>query len=271
MLFLVEHFPIGQQVNYYPEYIRAINFQTFIIGYRINNKFIYSVDDIANDGNGLPIGFRLGRAPTLALAGVTDFQLLLPDTSNLEKNLDYFTRAELGRDGQFTPGNALTLYIQTKVRGVPTLDTKVVRRQKLPNGPFAGISTVLVTPDFATLMLADKRRKQRVQSTIAAELIFGIDQSPFGCVLADFAEQSLRIGLAHGKEIMPLLNEGESVLITFTIGEAKNFYQIKGKVFRRSDEACVINYEQLHKYGKFTPISMMDVIEIKTGLLNHKA
>jgi hypothetical protein len=41
---LVDYFPIGTKLRYYPEYQREIIFDTIIIAYRVNDQFIYSRD-----------------------------------------------------------------------------------------------------------------------------------------------------------------------------------------------------------------------------------
>jgi hypothetical protein len=265
---LANYFPIGRKLRYYPEYQREIVFQTIVIAYRVNDQFIYSRDAVLTNADGVPTGFALADKKNLALEKLTKFQILVPDTTDMERTLDYFTRAELGRAGQFRQGNAITLVAETSERGIPTVDTKVDRRQTMTVGPYADSSTILLTPDFDSLTLADKRQKQRVQTATPAELHFAADTPGFRCELADFSELMLRLNVRNGSEIMPAMTPEAVVMVDFQMGDAANVYRIRGKVFRRADDFCVIKLEHLYKNGTFEKIKMMDIIEIKTGLLN---
>ena len=265
-----EHFTIGQKLRYYPEFREEIVFQTFVLAYRVNDKYLYSRDAVVMDSDGRPMGFRLADKKLLALAQIENFQLLLPDTSDMERTLDYFTRAELGRAGQFRQGNTITLFADTAERGIPTVDTKVDRRQTLKTGPYAETPTILVTPDFDTLLLADQRRKQRVQTDIGAELYLSADGDPFACVLGDFSETSMRLRVREDQPLMPAMASEQGVIVVFSFGSGNHAssYRIRGKLFRREDDFCVVQIEQLDKDGSFEPIRTMDILEIKTGLLN---
>ena len=266
---LFQHFPIGRKLRYYPEFQRDIVFTTLVIAYRINDQFIYSRDAVLADTNGLPTGFQVADGKIIPFAKLTRFQVMVPDTSAMEGKLDYFTRAELGRTGgQFRQGNAITLMAETSDRGIPTVDTRVDRRQVMPNGPYANNAVILLIPEFDTLKLADKRQKQRVQSAIAAALHYRANTSPLPCVLADFAESTLRLDVRADDEVMPEMQENDVVIVDFSIGGVEGDYRLRGKLFRRAEDFCVIKYEFLFRDGNFEKLGPMDIMEIKTGLLN---
>lgn len=264
---LVEHFPIGKKLSYFPEFLRDIVFQTFIIAYRVNGHFIYTNDEVVIDRAGFPVSF-LTPAGRIAVGQLKTFQLLLPDTTDKERTLDYFTRAELGRAGQFRTGNTITLFVETVERGIPTMDTKVDRRQVMQGGPYDDSSTILVTPDFGSLVLADRRRRQRIDAALPANLWLTADGLPFQCLLGDFSERSLRLLVSEGNQIMPPMVPGYKVIVEFDLGEAAVLYRLQGKVFRSNEEFCVVEIEHIYKFGKFEKLKMMDIVEIKTGLLN---
>ncbi|MDP2810785.1 MAG: hypothetical protein Q8O34_11615 [Rhodocyclaceae bacterium] len=268
---LAEYFPIGKKLRYYPEYQREIVFHTIILAYRVNNHFLYSRDEVLLDREGFPTGFQIAGKKVLPLEKLERFQLLVPDTTDKEMTLDYITRAELGRGGQFRVGNAITLVIETDERTIPTVDTVVDRRQIMTAGPYADSSTILVTPDFDSLILADKRQKQRVETAIRADLYLAADALPFLCVLEDFSERSLRLRLSDASRDMPPMEPEDQVVIEFDLGEAATTCRFRGKVFRRADDFCVIQIEHLYKSGDFEKVNMMDIIEIKAGLLNLRS
>lgn len=268
---LHEYFHIGRKLRYYPEYQREIVFDTFIVAYCVNGHFVYSRDAVLLDRDGFPTGFQIAGKKVLALEKVERFQLLVPDTTEMEKTLSYVTRAELGRAGQFRQGNAMTLVVETDDRAVPTVDTTVERRQVMKAGPYEGSSTVLVTPDFESLVLADKRRKQRVEAAVRAALYLAVDGLPFSCVLGDFSERSLRLQVPDASRVMPVMAPGSQVVIEFDLGDTSVVCRLRGKVFRRTDDFCVIDIEHLYRFGDFEKIRMMDIMEIKTGLLNLRS
>lgn len=269
---LVDYFPIGTKLRYYPEYQREIIFDTIIIAYRVNDQFIYSRDAVVLDGEGFPKGFRIPGNKMLPVAALQKLQLLLPDTTEAEKTLSYVTRAELGRGGQFRIGNAVTLFVETDHRGIPTMDTMVDRRQTMNAGPFADSAVILVTPEFDSLMLADKRRKQRVEAALGADLYLSVGGAPFNCVLGDFSEHSLRLRAGDYGVPMPPMETGATVIVEFVLGDAGTICRLRGNVFRRTDQFCVLDIEQVYKFGDFEKIQAMDVMEITTTLLNmHSA
>lgn len=271
MTLLTTYFPIGKKLRYYPEYQREIDFQTLILAYRVNDQFVYSRDAVGLDDNGVPTGFRTIDKTLVSVSKLVKFQLLLPDTSEMEKRLDYFTRAEIGSGGQFRQGNAITLIGETVGRGVPTVDTKVDRRQTLRTGPFADSPTILVSPDFETLMLADQRQRQRVETSVPASLYLAADGDPVPCILGDFSDLSLRINALGAELPMPELEAERHVVIEFAVGATAMPYRLRGKVFRRTDEFCVIELEHLYRNGSFGKIQGMDIMEIKSDLLNRPA
>lgn len=269
---LVEHFPIGKKLRYFPESQRRIFLRTVVIAYCINDEVIYANDSILFGDDGLPRGFQAADGKVVPLAKWDVFRLLLPDTTEMEKQLDYTTRAELGRGGQFGKGNIITLVGDVVDQHVPLVETSVHAHKMMQEGPYADTPTILVTPDFDSLVLADRRKKKRVPCAVRASVHYANETAVFSCKLRDFSEATLCVGPNGAGSKMPSFEPRATVIAEFGVpggvpGEATN-YRIRGKVFRRGDEFCVIETDQLYRDGKFNKIHMMDIVEIKTGLLN---
>lgn len=268
MKMLGEHFPIGKKVRYYPEFQRDIVFHTIIIAWRVNEHYVYSREAIQRDGDGMPVAFLVGEKKTrLPLDKVRRLQLMVPDTTDMERSLDYARRATLGRNGQFVRGNTITLIADTCRNGIPSVDTLVDSRLRMKDGPYSDNQMILLRPDLDTLQIADQRLKARVQSRIPVSLYLKEDAPPVGCTLGDFSDVSLRLKAAPG-QAMPALKISDKVVVVINLGDAASTYRVKGTVFRATADACVIKLKQLYKDGDFSPIKTMDVLEIKTGLLN---
>lgn len=266
---LLEHFAIGRKIRYFPEYQRDIVFHTIIIAYRVNDHAIYSREAIRQDGDGAPVAFSVAdRQAPLPLEQVRKLQLMVPDTTDMERSLDYVRRATLGRNGQFVRGNTITLIADTCKRGIPSLDTQVDSRIRLQDGPYSDNQMILLRPDFETLRIADQRQKARVQSEVPVNLYLKEEQPPVACVLGDFSDVSLRLRIAPGQQSLPAMRINDKVVVVLDLGDAASSYRIRGVVFRAAADACVIKLRQLYKDGEFSNIKTMDVLEIKTGLLN---
>lgn len=269
---LFRHFPIGRKLRYFPEYHREAVLDTIIIAYRVNEHYIYTNEEISfPDDAATRQGFRLDAEEWLPIKNLAGFQMVVPDTSEAIRQLDYFTRAELGPAGQFRQGNTITLSAESKGRrGVPTVDTHVLRRQELRDGPYAGNQVILLTPDFSSLAVVDKRRNQRVMTLVAAQLYHGREgRSMMPCLLQDFSEHSLRVGLVEPGQAMPPLKKSDTVFIEFFLGDNPMPYRFQGKIMRNNAQGCVIRVELHHCAGEFRKPSLVDLAEIKTLLLNN--
>ena len=266
---LIEHFAIGKKLRYFPESHRRIFLRTVVVAYCINDQVLYDHNAILFGDDDLPKGFLGADRKLVPFAKWEVFRLLLPDTTEMEKQLDYGTRAELGRGGQFGKGNIITLVGDVIDKRVPLIETHVHAHQVMHEGPYEDTPTILVTPDFDTLVLADRRKKQRVQCTLAASLHYANETAVFACKLRDFSEVTLCLGPNGAGGKVPALDPKNAVIAEFRVSGEATPYRIRGKVFRRGDDFCVIEVDQLYRDGKFGKIHMMDVVEIKTGLLNQ--
>ena len=266
---LAEHFSIGRKIRYFPEFQRDIVFHTIIIAWRVNDHYVYAREAIEKDDEGTPTGFLVGEKKTrLPLGKVKRLQLMVPDTTDMERSLDYVRRASLGRNGQFVRRNAITLISDTCQRGIPSVDTQVVSRIRMKDGPYADNQMVLIRPELDTLTIADQRQKARVASHVPVSLYLKDDAPPVGCILGDFSDVSLRLLVAPDQKTLPPMKVNDKVVVILNLGDAASIYRIRGSVFRTAADSCVIRLKQLYKDGDFSPIKTMDVLEIKTGLLN---
>jgi hypothetical protein len=221
----------------------------------------------------VPCAFRMDAPTVVQLAQVEKFRLLLPDTSSHQKKLDYVTRAELGRDGQFRKGATITLQARSVGRGVPTLDTLVDRKETQTGGPFAGHAAVVVEPDFASIKVVDKRRRPRLAAEIDAALLpaeVGPGAVTTMCRMVDFSDDTLRLQAASGA--LPELKQGRAVAVQFAVGPSAEDYRVRGKVLRQSEENLVVRFSELYvaATGGYRRLDPIDVLEIKTGLLNSR-
>lgn len=269
---LIEFFPIGKKLRYYPARQKEIVFDTFVVAYCVNGHFVYSTAAIDRDAHGRPTAFHAGAAERrTAIPRPTHFQLLVPDTSHLEMKLDYHRRALIGRNGQFKTGNCISLISNVGSKGVSTLDTEVSQQIVMKDGPYEQSNMVLLTPRLNTLALTDQRGNSRAK-VCAPVTVSLVDQHASGiCTIVDMSESALHIRMPDRDARMSALQKGSDVFLDIDLGEPVRHYTLKGTVLRRSHEACVIRLAGLVKDGKIGKSGALDLLELKAGLLNYGA
>jgi hypothetical protein len=268
---LIEFFPIGKKLRYYPEFHQDIVLDTLVVAYRANGHFIYSMESIEADRNGLPLLFRVDEERfRLPAAGLRSFQLLVPDTSHLERKLDYTRRAQIGRNGQFAIGNSISLISNAGMKGVSTLDTEVVRQILLSDGPYAHTNMVLLTPSLATLSVSDQRRKPRARTNVPVTAFLPADEVLQG-TLVDISDARIRLRLdgLNGRETLPALRKGDALDLEIHLGESERQYSVQGSVIRCSAETCVVALAGQIDAGRLVPFTDLDLLELKAVLLNY--
>lgn len=267
---LIEFFPIGKKLRYYPEFKQDIVFDTLVLAYCVNGNYVYSTDAIDRDAEGNPVVFRFGEnGQRLPVAALKVFQLLVPDTSHLEMKLDYHRRAQIGRGKQFNKGNYISLLSNAGGKGVSTVDTEVAKQVNLPDGPYAHMNMVLLTPELSTLAVTDQRKKSRAKISVPVALHVPEVRKALSCTLVDMSEGEVRMRVREHGAFMPELQRGDGVLIEADLGEAERHYTIKGCVIRRSPETCVLQLEGQVRDGKYVAFTPLDLLELKAGLLNY--
>ncbi len=267
---LIEFFPIGKKLRYYPEFNKDIVLDTLIVAYCVNGHFVYSLESIETDADGTPTAFRCGENETRVPAtGVKLFQVLVPDTSDLEMKLDYLRRAQISRHGQFSAGNYISLISNAGIKGVSTVDTEVAKQIVLRDGPYAQMNMVLLTPELNTLAVSDQRRKPRTKTNVPVNVMVPTENYAGQCTIVDISDADLRIRLNEKGEAIPPVHKGDAMIVEIRLGEAERHYSVKGSVIRRSSETCVIRLDGQLREGRLVPFSPLDLLELKAGLLNY--
>lgn len=267
---LLEFFPIGKKLRYYPEFKKEIVFDTLIVAYCVNGQYVYSCEAVDRDARGMPIAFRLGDdGRRLAVADVRALQVLVPDTSDLEMQLDYVRRAEIGRGKQFSKGNYISLISNAGARGMSTVDTEVARQQVMADGPYANSRMILLTPELQTLVVTDQRRKPRARTSAPVILCLPGGALSDSCVIADMSDDAVRIRVRDRETPLPPMAVGAEVTLDIDLGDAGQRYLLRGRVLRRASDACVVRLEGLVERGQVRGFGPLDLIELKAGLLNY--
>ncbi|MBI2307201.1 MAG: hypothetical protein HYU78_07850 [Rhodocyclales bacterium] len=267
---LIEFFPIGKKLRYYPEFKKEIVFDTLVVAYCLNGSFAYSSEAIERDARGYPTAFRTRDGGELTPIGdLRLFQLLVPDTSDLEMTLDYFRRALIGRGRQFNKGNYISLVSNAGAKGVSTVDTEVVKQVLLSDGPYAQSKMILLTPEWNTLAVTDQRRKARAKTCAPVMVSVAGGRLSGPCTIVDMSDEAIRIRVRDRETALPEMTAGDGITLDIDLGDGERHYTIKGIVIRRSSETCVIRLEGLLRDGRLVRFEPLDLLELKAGLLNY--
>jgi len=266
---LIQHFPIGEKLRYYPEYQKDCALDTLILGYAINGFFIYSPMDIRST----PGVLRLftGEEHTL-ITELESFSLLIPFNPDDDNKRDYVRRAELGPRGPFRRHNTITLTANSDDGILCHLDTLVRKVMPVNDGIYAGHQVVLLDVVPSSLVLTDQRRHYRVNTRLPATLSLR-DGGAYACTLRDFAEQSVQINLDESNEELDSLSEFRRLTLCFDLGSERQpkIFELDGSMYRKSGNRLVMKLQGIYKAGKLGNLDLVDILDIKASLLKHPA
>lgn len=267
---LINCFPIGKRLNYYPEFKENLKLESILLGYMIDDRPVFSGADIRvlREDDAVRIFLADGSRGEIPLHNVSTFAFVLPDTE-VDTQLDYMRRAELDRVGCFRPGNAITLISSKHVDGTASLDTEVrsVKTQRV--GVYAKHRLALLVAQPETLKFTEQRQYQRVEVRVPVTLRTQHGELEHDCMLHDFAETSVRIGFARDSELAAQLRDGRQMVLTLALGANGRRYVIDGPVRRADDDCLIMDIKRLQKGGHFKTFSMLDALDIKASLLEH--
>lgn len=271
---LVTHYPIGEKIHYYPEYLDRVSLETMILGYEINEKQIYARDHVHLVNDDAVEFFLEGSGDTLTAADLASFALIVPDTSDLEKTLDYNSRALLGRSGQFVRGNSITLVAAASKTGTPILDTTVIRRSQVKQGYYQDYNIVTLDPRLDSLKMKDHRQENRMALSLSCTLFSPLDgEFGQGCTLLDCSESYVRIEVPQVQLKELELTEGMPVRLHLPMPIIDRAFDLKGEVFAiRTEGKVVLKLKGVRKADKFEDLQLMDRLDLRACLVqcSHK-
>lgn len=248
---VLQHFPIGTLVHYYPEFKKNIVLETVIIGYMVNKIPVFSAQEI--------------KKPTR----LTSLGIIIPAETRGVGHLDYMRREELERTGGLTVGNNITLMAQVGQGKTPLIQTTVGKNTQVKEGPFANTPVAVLEADIASLLLADQRAHMRLQVEVPVR-IGSSNDSLVDCTMADFSERSVR--LRSGEDGWPAnVVVGHRLTLAFRLPGRDSVTVLRGEIYRVDYNDLVLMLEEVRRDGQFRRMEVIDVLEIKSKLLQLPA
>jgi hypothetical protein len=266
---LMQYFPIGCGVRFYPEFQKDIVLQSIVIGYGINDYVIYSHNDIKSQFGGNRHTVLLNDdGKTIALKNIESFCFLLPHIEGIDSRLDYDRRAALGPGGPFRNGNAITLMSSFVDRGAPQVDTTVRRKTILHDQYYANQEVVILDVLPETFVIIDRREHYRLVTRVPITMRFADHDESHQCTLLDFSDQHLKLKF-DDEQTSALATQDKSVVITIGLGNQPKTFILSGTIFRKHSDSCVIALDGILKGSHFVDIDTLDILDVRANLLQH--
>lgn len=270
----IRHYPIGEKVNYYPEYLEQIDFETVILGYEINNIPIYGRELVHGLDEDM-VHFQFEESgDTVTAADIASFSVIIPDTSELEKTLDYFSRAEIGMSGQFVRGHSISLVSSGAAQGPQVIDTAVLRRSMVKRGYYKDYKVVYLEPLLDTLASKEHRKQLRMELSLAGTLFSPMkDSTGVTCTVIDCSEQYLGLQLSQQlpKRDTQSLAQGKSVRILLPMPTLNKTFDLKGHIcaVRAENNIVVLELKGIRKGDVFKDLELVDTLDLRSSLVQN--
>lgn len=267
---MMRHFPIGAKVDYYPEYRKELLLDSVVIAYSINSELIYSAQNVSCDEKTGLIEFD-DQTEHKIFKKITGFRIVLPVFTQSENKLDYMRREELNKIGGLVKGNVITLIAEQNNGQLPILETVVDKRTILKQGYYANQTVALLEVDFDSLMLTDQRVSMRLKTNLPAtmQVVKKGVQDLINCSMGDFSDQAIRLIMDENflEKVLPKV--GSVVIISFNLPGQSEQVSLMAEVFRADQKIVVAHLKGVLKKGQVTPLGQMDMLKIKSNLLQH--
>ncbi|MBI5016581.1 MAG: PilZ domain-containing protein [Deltaproteobacteria bacterium] len=276
---LLRQFPVGSRVLYYPELKRELRLESIVLACSLNNRHVvYSPQELTLRKNGgepeLCLVQGAERAP---LAEIRSFHLLIPHQNRLE--IDYRPQDRDEAPSRFTQStindferhSVITLVSYSPYGRVPHLQTLVKGTSVLTTGYYANQKVVVLDPLPHGLSYLDKRRHQRVRTSIPVTLRSGADGPTHTCTLDDFSERFLRLRTAPPSASDQPLTVGCRVAIRLDLSPHGRSFLLQGSIFRQAGGALVVELQGILRDGRFDALHLVDELDLKASLLQHPA
>lgn len=269
----LRYFPPGEKVRYYPEYQKEAVLDTIVLGYGVNNQYIYSPIDIRHQPDGERDVLRLSvDGHEILIREIDSFCFLIPYNRDDQNKLDVETKAKLGAKGAFRTNNTITLVACSSGGTLSYVDTLVSKIIPLNSGIYAGHEVVVldVIPD--SLELTDQRQHYRLHTWIPATLTID-DSDVYQCTIKDLSEESVRLVFEQSREELSGLTESQRLTLMVNLGTESQpkEYVLDGTMYRKTDYSLVMMLRGVYKNNSLVPIDLVDVLDIKASLLQHPA
>ena len=266
---IMEYFPLGEQVHYFPEYQKDLTMESVVLGYKINSHTVYSLNqlEIVSNSAGQGVITLYDGDQTHKIEHIEQFGLLVPCNAGEEYQLSYPDKASLGNTGQFRNGNAITLVARYQNRGVIMLETMVHEALAPKSGVYRGHMLACLNVLSTTLEFSEQRTHHRVTTNTPVTLQITEHGDIHACMLNNYSEVSVQITFNPEQALAQQLKSGQSATLTIKLGDLYKTFIIGTQVVRVNSNSAVLDLVEIIKNGEAQRFQLMDALAIKANLL----
>lgn len=256
-------FAIGSRARYYVDHDEETRLESLIIGYGINDHFVFHRNDLRWGGaeNDTLEITQDGRSHHIH--HITHFALLVPSDIGEERKLDYQTRVSLGRRGPFAVGKIITLTSLNPARENLRLNAVVRRNLVLKEGIHSGHTMAVLEVDFASVESFESRVYTRVEINVAATVqIDGKDRS-YAAYVLDISEKALRLVLDPPDTSSAAFKPRSILIVKMVVAPDRLPITLKGAIFQQRQRQHIVRIEKILRQGEFVDFELIDAMELK--------
>lgn len=271
LLEVVRYFPMGEKVRYYPEFQKDAALDTLILGYAINDEYLFSPMNLRHEQEGDHVALHLlNNGHEQTLERVKNFAILIPFNREDEGKRDYQRRAELGPSGPFRRYNTISLQACSTGGILSTVDTLVRKVLPISEGIYAGHEMVVLHVVPKSLVLKDQRQHFRLKTNLPAKLSLK-DGGTHECQLLDFSEESVQLEFRDPQEEIRNLSEYRRLTLKMNVSaiEQPKVFVLDGSMLRKKGDRVVVRLQGIYKNGDLEQLGLVDILDIKSSLLKH--
>lgn len=268
---IMEYFPIGGKIRFYPEHRKDLVLESLIIAYGINNYLVYTQNDIhiERKENGPPRILLDDDWKDVTVTELYSFCFVIPDAGLSSKDLDYVSKVALKTGGWFQRGEQFTLMSLFTHQGVPHIDARIRKNVVLKEGYYANHSVVVMEVLAETLNHVDQRQHCRIRTNVPVRLYLSEEGEAHQCLLVDFTESSFKLRVDMLPELMPQLNLKRTVIVALDLPAQMRSFILKGRILRKDEEHVVVSLKSRLVGQQFEDIDLLGAIDLKASLLQH--
>ncbi len=268
---VMECFPIGGKIRYFPVLRKDIVLESLIIAYGLNHYLVYTQNDIhvERSSEGTPSIVLDDDWKDVTLRELYSFCFVIPDVGVTNKDLDYVSKAALKSGGWFQRGEQFTLMSVFTHKGVPHVDARIRKNVLLKEGYYANHSVIVLEVQTETLQHVDQRQHHRIKTQIPVKLFFSEEEGPWECLLVDFTESSFKLRLPESENLKHQLARRRAVIVAVDLPVQMRSFIIKGRILRRDEEHVVVALKSRLMGDQYEDIDLMTALDLKACLLQH--
>ncbi len=269
---LTDCFPIGNRVDYFPEYQPQMTMQSIILGYEINGHLVYrqnQLESLTTQQRGQITLHSEEKQHTYST--VNSFCLIVPAKAGEEGKLNYPSKAALGSLGQFRNGNAISLTARYKNSGVVTVECNVRESHQPSEGVYRGHRLAMLEVVATSLEMKEQRTHHRLLTNVPVI----IDALPAlggqEAFLVDFSELSVQIEVTPESPLLATAEAGVHINFSLKLEHPQRTFVIGGQIIRKSGTHIIVTMQEILEQEEFRPFELMDALDVKACLLQHPA